>query len=72
MGSSEQQDDRGDHPAYGHLHAARERLCLAQHHVPAHWLGGLDEAVLLIDTVGSAVCPAQWSQFNQPEYPEGK
>jgi hypothetical protein len=52
------------------LKGARERLCLAQMDVPAHWSADLDAAVRHIDLVGSAVCPAQWSRHNQPEYPE--
>jgi hypothetical protein len=58
--------------AYYKLHSAREDLCLAQHDIPAHWLDDISEAVRIIDTVGSAVAPAQWSRHNQPEYPQPK
>ena len=56
--------------AYLNLKGARERLCRAQMHVPDHWRRSLDEAVHLIDEVGSSIAPAQWSVYDQPEYPE--
>lgn len=54
---------------YAALHGAREKLCLAQHEVAFHWRAELREALDMIDLVGSAQCPAQWSRFDQPEYP---
>lgn len=67
----------GEHPfdemtdrLYGHLHAARERLCLAQMLVPTHWSSDLQAALDHIDQTGSACCPEQWSRHDQPEYPE--
>lgn len=54
---------------YGLLHSAREKLCLAQMLAPAHWSSDLGAALDHIDETGSALCPQQWSRFNQPEYP---
>lgn len=53
---------------YLDLKGARERLCRAQMHVPDHWRSDLDTAVRIIDEVGSATCPQQWSVHDQPEY----
>lgn len=58
---------QGDHPAYGDLHNARERLCRAQMHVAAHWRSDLQTALDIIDQVGSSQCPRQWSRFDQPQ-----
>lgn len=63
---SEDERDR----LYGHLHNARERLCLAQMLVPTHWCSDLQAALDHIDETGSALCPQQWSCFDQPEYAE--
>ena len=60
------------HPAYGPLHNARERLCIAQMHVPDYWREEVQWALDIIDRVGSSVCPRQWSRFYQPEYREAK
>jgi len=54
---------------YLDLKGARERLCRAQVHVPAHWVSDLQAALDHVDQAGSALCP-QWSRDNQPEYPE--
>lgn len=56
---------------YLKLHKAREALCLAQRHVPAHWTSDLSQAIAIIDNVGSSLVPI-WSKDNQPEYPEPK
>lgn len=61
-------DDR----LYLDLLGARERLCRAQTHVPAHWRSDLQVALDHIDEAGSALCPAVWSRYNQPEYPEAR
>ena len=55
--------------AYLKLKGAREKLCVAQMHVPQHWRSDLDSAIAIIDNVGSSVCPQQWSRHDQPEYP---
>jgi hypothetical protein len=39
--------------------------------VPRHWSDEVGQAINLIDMVGSAACPDQWSKDNQPEYPKG-
>ena len=57
---------------YLDLKGARERLCRAQVHVPAHWRSDLQAALDHIDLVGSSVCPSQWSRYDQPEYPDGE
>lgn len=54
--------------AYLKLKGARERLCIAQMHVPQHWVSDLSQAIRIIDECGSAVAPAQWSRFDQPDY----
>lgn len=54
---------------YLDLNGARERLCRAQVSVPTHWRSDLQAALDHIDVVGSAVCPEQWSEHDQPEYP---
>ena len=54
---------------YLDLLGARERLCRAQTHVPAHWRSDLQAALDHIDEAGSALCPSVWSRFNQPEVP---
>lgn len=53
---------------YLDLKGARERLCRAQTHVPSHWRSDLQAALDHVDMAGSALCPAQWSRFDQPEY----
>lgn len=52
---------------YLDLKGARERLCRAQMAVPAHWRSDLQAALDHIDLTGSAVCPEQWSRFDQPQ-----
>jgi hypothetical protein len=59
-----------DDQPYLDLKGARERLCRAQMHVPGHWISDLDTVIRIIDEVGSAVCPVQWSRFDQPDYGE--
>lgn len=66
MTTEEERKDR----VYLDLKGARERLCRAQVDIPAYWRSDLDQAVSLIDLVGSSQCPAQWSRFDQPEYPD--
>ncbi|HET7734362.1 MAG TPA: hypothetical protein VFK52_00185 [Nocardioidaceae bacterium] len=51
---------------YLDLLGARERLCRAQTHVPAHWKSDLQAALDHVDLAGSALCPEQWSRFDQP------
>lgn len=55
---------------YLDLHGAREFLCRAQTHVPAHWIDTLSVALNCIDECGSSVVPDVWSKDAQPEYPE--
>lgn len=57
---------------YLDLKGARERLCRAQHHVPAYWRSDLQAALNHVDQAGSALCPTQWSRHDQPEYPAPK
>lgn len=57
---------------YLDLKGARERLCRASVHVPAHWASDLQAAIDHVDQAGSALCPGQWSRHDQPEYPEAK
>lgn len=52
---------------YLDLLGARERLCRAQMHVPAHWRSDLQAALDHIDLCASAVVPDVWSRFDQPE-----
>ena len=52
---------------YLDLRGARERLCRAQTHVPHHWISDLQVALDEIDLAGSALCPEQWSRFDQPQ-----
>jgi len=54
--------------SYGPLHAAREKLCISQMLVPEYWREELGWALDIIDLVGSASCPDQWSRHDQPEY----
>lgn len=63
-------DDLPDDRLFLDLRGARERLCRAQGHVPAHWRSDLQVALNVIDQVGSSVCPEQWSEHDQPEYPK--
>ena len=60
-------DDQADR-LYLDLKGARERLCRAQMVVPAHWRSDLQAALDHVDEAGSALCPRQWSRFDQPEY----
>jgi len=53
---------------YLHLKGVRERLCLAERLVPAHWTSDLQVAIGIVDSAGSALCPKQWSKHDQPEY----
>lgn len=54
---------------YLSLKGAREKLCVASGLVPQHWSSDISQAIAVIDQAGSALCPAQWSRFDQPEYP---
>jgi hypothetical protein len=55
---------------YLDLKGALERLNRAQVHVPAYWRADMQEAIHLVQVVGSAVCPVVWSVRDQPEYAE--
>lgn len=55
---------------YLDLKGSRERLCRSQVNVPDHWRADLGDALRIVDLVGSAVCPQQWSKHDQPEWPE--
>lgn len=59
----EDQQDR----LYLDLKGARERLCRAQTVAPRWWTSDLQQALDIIDQAGSALAPAQWSRFDQPE-----
>lgn len=63
VGGNEPETDR----LYLDLLGARERLCRAQMLVPRHWSSDLQAALDHIDLAGSALCPKQWSRFNQPD-----
>ncbi len=56
---------------YLDLKGARERLCRASVHIPAHWRSDVSQAVRIIDEVGSSLVSI-WSKDNQPEYPGAK
>lgn len=73
-----------DHPVHGFvewepdedrlyldLKGALERLCRAQTHLPSHWRSDAQNAINIVQEIGSAVCPDQWSKYDQPEYGEG-
>lgn len=57
---------------YLNLKGALERLSRAQTHAPAHWRSDLQAAIDHVKSAGSALCPDQWSRFDQPEYREPK
>jgi len=52
------------------LKGALERLCRAQTHLPDHWRSDAQQAINIVQEIGSAVCPDSWSKYDQPEYPE--
>lgn len=66
------------HPVHGgwadrlylDLKGALERLCRAQTHLPEHWRSDAQQAINIVQEIGSAVCPDSWSKHDQPEYPE--
>ena len=66
-----------DHPShegwddrlYLDLKGALERLCRAQTTLPAHWRSDAQNAINIVQEIGSAVCP-QWSKYDQPGYPK--
>ena len=66
------------HPVHGpnfdrlylDLKSALERLSRAQTHLPAHWRSDAQQAINIVQEIGSAVCPGAWSKHDQPEYPE--
>lgn len=55
---------------YLDLKGALERLCRAQAHLPEHWRSDAQQAINIVQEIGSAVCPGVWSKHDQPEYPE--
>jgi hypothetical protein len=55
---------------YLDLKGALERLCRAQTHMPAWWRADAQQAIVIVQMIGSAVCPDAWSKHDQPEYPE--
>lgn len=71
-----------DHPVHGShaaetwsmtglyldLKGALERLCRAQTHLPSHWRSDAQQAINIVQEIGSAVCPDTWSKYDQPEY----
>ncbi len=54
------------------LKGALERLCRAQANLPAHWRSDAQQAISIVQEIGSSVCPDAWSEHDQPEYPEPK
>jgi hypothetical protein len=66
------------HPVHGpnsdrlhlDLKGALQRLCRAQTQLPTHWRSDAQQAISIVQEIGSAVCPDAWSQHDQPEYPE--
>lgn len=54
----------------GDLRGALERLCRAQVQLPSWWRADAQQAIAIVQMIGSAVCPGQWSKHDQPEYPE--
>ncbi len=59
-------DDR----LYLDLKGALERLCRAQTFLPSWWRDEAQTAIDAVKRIGSAACPAEWSQYDQPEYAE--
>lgn len=57
-----------DERLYLDLKGALERLCRAQTHMPAWWRSDAQQAIVIVQMIGSAVCPG-WSKYDQPEYP---
>lgn len=70
-----------DHPVHGFvewrpdqdrlyldLKGALERLCRAQAHLPSHWRSDAQQAINIVQEIGSAVCSDVWSKYDQPEY----
>lgn len=55
---------------YLDLKGALERLCRAQTNMPAWWRADAQQAINIVQEIGSAVCPDAWSKHDQPEYPE--
>ncbi len=61
---------QADQRLYLDLKGALERLCRAQAHLPAHWRSDAQQAINIVQEIGSAVCPDAWSKHDQPEYSE--
>jgi hypothetical protein len=49
------------------LKGALERLSRAQTHLPAHWRSDAQQAINIVQEIGSAVCPGAWSKHDQPD-----
>lgn len=62
----------GDDQLMADLRNSHERLCRASTHVPPHWRSDLQVAIGVIEQAGSALLPATWSRYRQPEHPEPK
>ena len=60
----------GNDRLYLDLKGALERLCRAQTNMPAWWRADAQQAIVIVEMIGSSVCPEQWSKYDQPEYPE--
>jgi hypothetical protein len=61
---------QADQRLYLDLKGALERLCRAQTNMPAWWRADAQQAIVIVQMIGSAVCPERWSKHDQPEYPE--
>ena len=44
------------------LKGALERLCRAQTHLPDHWRSDAQQAINIVQEIGSSVCPDSWSK----------
>lgn len=51
---------------YLDLRGALERLSRAQVRLPSHWRSDAQQAIDIVQEIGSSVCADIWSKYDQP------
>lgn len=70
LAASEMHQDAAADRLFLDLKGALERLCRAQTNMPAWWRADAQQAIVIVQMIGSGVCPGRWSKHDQPEYGE--
>lgn len=66
LAASEMHQDTEADRLYLDLKGALERLCRAQANMPAWWRSDAQQAIDIVQEIGSAVCAESWSKYDQP------